>query len=40
MCEVVGEGGGFIMGASTVMDYCDPDLVKVWGDATKEYGTY
>jgi len=40
MCEVVGEGGGFVMGASTAMDYCDKDLVKVWVDATKEYGVY
>ena len=40
MCEVVGEGGGFVMGASTAMDYAKPELVKVWVDATKEYGVY
>jgi hypothetical protein len=29
MCTGVGELAG-----------CDPDLVQVWADATKEYGTY
>lgn len=40
MCKVVGKGGGFVMAASTAMDYCKPELVKVWVDATKEYGQY
>ncbi len=39
-CEVMGKNGGYIMGASSAMDYCDKDLVKVWIDATKEYGAY
>ncbi|GEA17293.1 uroporphyrinogen decarboxylase family protein [Moorella sp. E306M] len=39
MCKVLGKNGGFIMSTSTVMDECDPELVKVWVDATKEYGT-
>lgn len=37
-CQVMGKGGGYVMGAGTAMDYCDKDLVKVWVDATKEFG--
>ena len=33
-----GKGGGFIMAASTVLDNSNPELVKVWADATREYG--
>ena len=40
MCEVVGKGGGYIMSAGSVMDYCDRELVKVWVEATKEFGEY
>ncbi len=40
MCQEVGKNGGFIMSAGTAMDYCKPELVKVWVDATKEYGQY
>lgn len=40
MCETCGKDGGFIMTTSTVMDECDPGLVKVWVDATREYGAY
>ncbi len=40
LCESVGKGGGFIMGTSTAMNDCRPELVKVWVDATKEYGNY
>ena len=40
MCEVVGKNGGFIMAAGSAMDYCDKELVRVWVDATKEYGQY
>lgn len=40
LCQVVGKGGGFIMGANTAMNDCHPHLVKVWVDATKEYGNY
>ena len=38
VCEILGKDGGFIMGANSSMDQCRPDLVKVWVDATKEYG--
>lgn len=40
LIDVVGKGGGFIMGCRGVMDECDPKLVKVWGDITREYGVY
>lgn len=40
MCEIVGKNGGFIMAAGSAMDYCDRELVKVWVDATKEFGRY
>ena len=39
-CEILGKGGGFIMAANSSMDECDPRFVKVWVDATREYGTY
>ena len=39
-CEILGPGGGFIMAANSSMDECDPHLVKVWVDATREYGVY
>ncbi len=39
-CEVLGQSGGFIMAANSSMDECDPHLVKVWVDATREYGVY
>lgn len=37
-CEIMGRDGGYIMSASSAMDYCDKDLVKAWVDFTKEYG--
>ncbi len=40
LCEVLGKGGGYIMAANSSMDECDPALVKVWVEATKEYGVY
>jgi uroporphyrinogen-III decarboxylase len=40
LIDVVGEGGGFIMGPGSAMDECDPERVKIWVDFTKEYGAY
>jgi hypothetical protein len=40
MCRILGKNGGFIMGPNSSMDECNPELVKVWVDATKEYGAY
>ena len=41
LCEVVGKNGGFIMSTGIgEMEGCKPDLVKVWVDATREYGRY
>ncbi|MCG2768623.1 MAG: hypothetical protein L6435_09620 [Anaerolineae bacterium] len=40
LIDVVGKDGGFIMSNRGVMDECDPELVKVWVDFTKEYGVY
>jgi hypothetical protein len=40
MCAILGKNGGFIMGPNSSMDECNPELVKVWVDATKEYGVY
>jgi hypothetical protein len=41
LCETVGKGGGFMMcpGVGELAG-CDPELVKVWADATREFGTY
>lgn len=40
LIDVVGKGGGFIMGPRSIMDEAKPDLVKVWVEFTKEYGRY
>lgn len=40
LIDVVGKGGGFIMGPRSIMDEAKPELVKVWVEFTKEYGTY
>jgi hypothetical protein len=40
LIDVVGKGGGFIMGPRSAMDECDLNLVKVWVEFTKEYGVY
>jgi uroporphyrinogen-III decarboxylase len=40
LIDVVGQGGGFIMGPRSAMDECDPVRVKVWVDYTREYGVY
>ena len=41
LCEVVGKGGGFIMSTGIgEMEGCKPELVKVWVDATREFGVY
>lgn len=41
LCEKVGKGGGFIMTNNVLeLEGCDPVLVEVWADATKEFGTY
>ncbi len=40
LIDVVGKGGGFIMGSNCGLDYANPSLVKVWADFTKEYGKY
>jgi len=36
--DVVGKGGGFIMGPRSAIDEANPELVKVWRDFTREYG--
>jgi uroporphyrinogen-III decarboxylase len=40
LIETAGEGGGFIMAARSVLDEADPKMVKVWAEATREYGIY
>jgi uroporphyrinogen-III decarboxylase len=41
LCETVGKGGGYMMCTGVgELAGCDPELVQVWADATKEYGTY
>jgi hypothetical protein len=39
VCQEVGRGGGFIMTTDiSDMEGCNPELIKVWVDATKEFG--
>lgn len=40
LIDVVGNGGGFIMDCSTVLDDAKPENVRVMIDFTKEYGVY
>lgn len=40
LIDVCGKDGGFIMTANTVIDEANPELVRVWVEFTKEYGTY
>jgi len=41
VCEIVGDGGGFIMSTGVgEMEGSDLDLVRVWADATREFGVY
>ena len=41
VCEVAGEGGGFVMcTAIGEMEGCKPELVKAWADATKEFSVH
>jgi hypothetical protein len=41
VCEVCGQGGGFIMTTGvSELEGCNPDLVQVWSDATREFGVY
>ncbi len=41
VCQAVGKGGAFIMHPEIgELEGCKPDLIKVWVDATKEYGVY
>lgn len=41
LCQEVGKGGGFIM-SNDIFEFegADPEMVKVWLDATREFGTY
>ena len=38
--ETVGRDGGFIMTTSSVLDEADPELVRIWTEATWEFGVY
>ena len=40
LIDVVGKDGGFIMSSWAALDEAHPELVRVWADYTREYGTY
>ncbi len=41
LCQVAGKGGGFIMTTDIgELEGCDPALIEVWMDATREFGVY
>jgi hypothetical protein len=40
LIEIAGKDGGFIMASRSVLDEAEPRLVKVWAEATREYGVY
>ena len=37
LIDVLGKGGGYIMGPNSAMDEANPELVRVWFDFTKTY---
>jgi uroporphyrinogen-III decarboxylase len=37
LIDILGKGGGFIMGPNSVLDEANPELVKEWFDFTKSY---
>jgi hypothetical protein len=41
LCQEVGKGGGFIMSTAVgEMAGSNPEMVRVWAEATREFGTY
>jgi uroporphyrinogen-III decarboxylase len=41
VCEIVGKGGGFIMTHEVgELEGCNPELIRAWVDATREFGVY
>lgn len=41
LCREVGQGGGYIMANNVLeLEGCDPELIDVWVNATKEFGSY
>lgn len=38
--DELGQDGGLVMSASTVLDDADPERVKVWAQTLQEYGTF
>ena len=41
LCQVVGKGGGYIMTSNAgELEGCNPELIKTWVDATREFGAY
>jgi len=40
LIDVVGKEGGFMMGPRSAMDEANPDIVKVWTEFTRAYGSY
>jgi hypothetical protein len=40
LIDVLGKNGGFVMGSYSVIEDAKPELVRVWTDATREYGKY
>ena len=40
LIEVAGKDGGLIMASRSVLDEADPKLVKLWAEATREYGVF
>jgi uroporphyrinogen-III decarboxylase len=41
LCQMAGKGGGFIMTTDIgELEGCDPALIEVWMDATREFGVY
>jgi uroporphyrinogen-III decarboxylase len=41
LCETLGKGGGYVMSTMVAeLEGCDPAMVKLWADSTKEFGVY
>jgi uroporphyrinogen-III decarboxylase len=40
LVDVCGDGGGYIMSASALIDEAKQENIEVWMDTTREYGKY
>lgn len=40
LVDIVGKDGGFVMSTNSVLDDADPERIRIWIEATREFGNY